>query len=336
MLFRSDYFTSATNSIIYNAWNHCLVTRVGNAVRLFVNGVLQGYNTTSRVLNTTSTVVTIGGNNNYQSDLRIVKGGIPSAYSTSATTIGSSIFTPPSRPISINDTLTNGSVSLLTLQTRAPANNQGILDTSPNSFVVTRTGNVAQGSFSPFSPGGWSNYFGGSPDFLSGSGQLLGIGSNDFTVEAWVFLPRLDGVSARFILGTSTTTSSPTGIYFSINPSGGITSAETWGINVWTATGLTFTVGTWNHVALCRSGNTARAFLNGIQATNTGSFSETYTSTSFVIGRTWTTDAANSSYMIGNISNLRVISGQALYSGNFTPPTRQLSTTQVEIGRAHV
>lgn len=299
-----------------NAWNFFRVIRSGSTVTVYCNGVSVGSRQRTGNVFVNSTALKIGNYSTsyftgYLSDIRIV---------TSALT-GTEVPTAPLTPVS--------GTQLLTLQTRAPANNQGILDTSPNNFVVTRTGNVAQGSFSPFSASGWSNYFGGSPDFLSGSGQLLGIGSNDFTVEAWVFLPRLDGVSSRFILGTSTTTSSPTGIYFSINTNGGISSAETWGINVWNTTGLTFTVGTWNHVALCRSGNTARAFLNGVQATNTGSFSQTYNSTSFVIGRTWTTDAANSSYMIGNISNLRVISGQALYSGNFTPPTRQLSTTQV-------
>lgn len=306
-------------------WNHLVIARnTANQSRMWVNGVSIG-SSSSDSYSFNNAVQYIGSNANpgsyfvgYLSNVRVVKG--TALYDP---TLSSNIIVPtaPLTPVS--------GTQLLTLQTRAPANNQGILDTSPNSLVVTRTGNVAQGSFSPFSASGWSNYFGGSPDFLSGSGQLLGIGSNDFTVEAWVFLPRLDGVSSRFILGTSTTTSSPTGIYFSINTNGGISSAETWGINVWNTTGLTFTVGTWNHVALCRSGNTARAFLNGVQATNTGSFSETYTSTSFVIGRTWTTDAANSSYMIGNISNLRVISGQALYSGNFTPPTRQLSTTEV-------
>jgi hypothetical protein len=316
---------SGSASMPVGTWNHLAIARnTGNQSRMWVNGVSIG-SSNSDTYSFNNAIQYIGSNANpgsyfvgYLSNVRVVKG--TALYDP---TLSSNIIVPtvPLTPVT--------NTSLLTLQTRAAANNQGIVDTSPNSLVVTRTGNVAQGSFSPFSQSGWSNYFGGSPDFLSGSGQLLGIGSNDFTVEAWVFLPRLDGVSSRFILGTSTTTSSPTGIYFSINTNGGISSAETWGINVWSTTGLTFTVGTWNHVALCRSGNTARAFLNGVQATNTGSFSETYTSTSFVIGRTWTTDAANSSYMIGNISNLRVISGQALYSGNFTPPTRQLSTTEV-------
>jgi hypothetical protein len=213
-------------------------------------------------------------------------------------------------------------------------NNNEFLDSSANAFTITRnplTGPNAptQGTFSPFSQTGWGNYFGGSPSVLSGSGQLLGVVSNNFTVEAWVFIPTFSGVNNYPILGTSTTSTSPTGIYFAVKPDGNLVAAETWGTNVYTSTGITATAGTWNHVAVCRSGSTVRLFLNGVAASNTGTFSAGYNSTSFVIGRTWTTDAANSSYMIGTISNLRVISGQALYSGNFTPSTSPLTSTTV-------
>ena len=209
------------------------------------------------------------------------------------------------------------------------AQNNTFLDGSTNNFTITRNGNTTQGTFSPFSQTGWGNYFGGSPSYLSGSGQLLGVGSNDFTVEAWVFIPTLSGVNNYPILGTSTTSNSPTGIYFAVKPDGSLVAAETWGTNLYTSTGITATAGTWNHVAVCRSGSTVRAFLNGVAASNTGTFSAGYNSTSFVIGRTWTTDAASSTYMIGTISNLRVISGQALYSGNFAPSTSPLTSTTV-------
>ncbi|NBR25151.1 MAG: hypothetical protein EBU08_15520, partial [Micrococcales bacterium] len=95
-----DYFRTPANSITLNAWNHCALTRVGNAVRLFINGVLQSYNTTGRTLNTTSTNLSTGGSaGSYLSSLRMVKGTIPDAYQTASTTAGTPVFTPPTGPL---------------------------------------------------------------------------------------------------------------------------------------------------------------------------------------------------------------------------------------------
>jgi hypothetical protein len=48
------------------------------------------------------------------------------------------------------------------------AQNNTFLDSSTNTFTITRNGNTTQGTFSPFSlPNGeWSNYFDGSGDYL--------------------------------------------------------------------------------------------------------------------------------------------------------------------------
>ena len=42
------------------------------------------------------------------------------------------------------------------------AQNNAFIDSSNNYFYITRNGNTTQGSFSPFSATGWSNYFDGS------------------------------------------------------------------------------------------------------------------------------------------------------------------------------
>ena len=65
--------------------------------------------------------------------------------------------------------------------------NNTFLDSSSNNFTITRNGNTTQGTFSPFSQTGWSNYFDGSGDSLSLSSTALNLGSNNFTVEAWVY-----------------------------------------------------------------------------------------------------------------------------------------------------
>ena len=90
------------------------------------------------------------------------------------------------------------------------AQNNTFLDSSSNSFSVTRRGNATQGTFSPFSSeeGKWSVEFpGGSTSTTSrliyqlSSTTTFAFGTGDFTIEAWVF-PRstLTLPNASFIL----------------------------------------------------------------------------------------------------------------------------------------
>ncbi len=65
-------------------------------------------------------------------------------------------------------------------------NNNTFQDSSSNAFSVTRSGSVAQGSFSPFSKesGKWSNYFDGSGSYLRIPAINL---ASAFTIEGWFF-----------------------------------------------------------------------------------------------------------------------------------------------------
>ena len=62
-------------------------------------------------------------------------------------------------------------------------------------FTITRNGNPTQGTFTPFSPTGWSNFFDGSGDYLTvgTSGQsdfnfpAPSGATNDFCIELWFY-----------------------------------------------------------------------------------------------------------------------------------------------------
>ena len=86
----------------------------------------------------------------------------------------------------------------------------------------------------------------------------------------------------------------------------------------------TWTPGTnvWNHVAVVRSGTTVTIYENGVlQATKTanGQFGN---AGKFYIGSR--SDGGINPYN-GRVSDIRVLSGTALYTGNFTPPTEPLT-----------
>ncbi|MFN9904117.1 MAG: hypothetical protein ACK55Z_36135, partial [bacterium] len=65
-------------------------------------------------------------------------------------------------------------------------NNHAFLDSSNNNLSITRTVNPHQGSFSPFSQTGWSNYFDGDNDTLRMSGNVLS-GAGNVTIECWIY-----------------------------------------------------------------------------------------------------------------------------------------------------
>ena len=208
-------------------------------------------------------------------------------------------------------------------------NNNEFLDSSSNAFTITRnplTGPNAptQGTFSPFSQTGWGNYFSGT------SGQYLNtvanaafnFGTSDFTVEAWVFPTSTAGTRPIVEIRT---TGGANGFAF-LSQSGATT------LNVFTNSGFvgastnSITTNQWNHVALVRSGNTWYYYINGQQS---GSFSNSSTqSDGATTGPKIGGSTSAGEVWVGYLSNVRIVKGVAVYTGNFTPPTSPLTATQ--------
>jgi hypothetical protein len=197
------------------------------------------------------------------------------------------------------------------------AQNNTFLDSSSNNFTITRNGNTTQGTFSPFSQTGWSNYFDGSGDYLQSTltGQTFGTG--DFTVEFWV---KFDSIANTVLLDTRVSGDS----------------SSTWAVQIynsnlsWEGSGVAnlsiptsqLQLSTWTHFAYTRISGVMRVYMNGVQYGSTASVTNNYTSTRLDIGGAV---FASVSWLSGYMSNVRLVKGSAVYTGNFTPPTDPLT-----------
>ena len=85
--------------------------------------------------------------------------------------------------------------------------------------------------------------------------------------------------------------------------------------------------GTWNHAAVTRdSSGKIRMFLNGLLQKNMGTQSSTHAdSHEFMIGANGSSGVEQ--YMSGDISNVRFIKGQCLWTSSFRPTNEPLTTT---------
>ena len=147
------------------------------------------------------------------------------------------------------------------------------------------------------------------------------IGSNDYTVEFWaIFSKKTSSTDYEEIVNKGY----PFQIYrYTANDLIALavdSNTSTYDIN---ATFGTATRGDWHHIAVSRSGDTTKAFLNGIQGlSSTSSTSINDTGSAFTIGAY--ADSLGSYKFRGVISNVRVVIGTALYTADFTPPTEEL------------
>jgi len=279
---------------------------------MFINGVQESTTTLSHTMQNGSGAFDIGaagsgpGNTRfggYISNLRVVKG----------TAVYTSNFTPPDEPLTA---ITN--TTLLTCHLPY------IADGSTNDHAITVTGNVSTKPLTPFDNleysealHGGSVYFDGSGDFLTTTMPVLGTGS--FTVEFWFYptdptraylLLDKDFRDGNFSLQTDYLN---TGLFY-LSVAG---SAYT----------FSFTppiVNQWNHIAISRNSSSLRFFLNGVQLGTTSTNSGSVTTGTLYIGGA---SAATAGYLttMGYISDVRIIEGSALYTGNFTPPTETLT-----------
>ena len=194
-------------------------------------------------------------------------------------------------------------------------NNQ-FTDGSASNHTITANGNVTQGSFGPFArpDGEWGWFFDGS-DYLdmpdSGDFELA---SGDFTVAAWLF-PHVDGSGYQSVISHALHSGTvgwsvwyqANKLQFFVNNSRQYLTSGTFAANEWT------------HVAVVRTGNTLKLFINGDEDLSTSFSDFTNSTTRLTIGASpnWNTTY----YYTGIISNVLVLKGTALYTGDFTPPT---------------
>ena len=139
-------------------------------------------------------------------------------------------------------------------------------------------------------------------------------GTGDFTIEMWVYHTDLTGQQTYF----GDTYGSTAGIYTYKTSDNAISLYDTAQRSV--SSNSVIKLNTWHHVAWTRESGVLRAFLDGVKVdedTYTGSF----TDTDYFIGDTAGTSSGE---MIGYISNLRYCKNHAVYTSNFTVPTREL------------
>ena len=329
--------STAGLGLTVGTWYHIAVVRNAGVITMYINGTSCA--TVSSSANETSTSLKIGaygggsgnGLNGYISNFRVVKG----------LAVYTGTFTTPTAPLSATQSanpfggsntsaITGTATSLLTLQ------NATFVDNSTNAFTITNNSTVIAGlqiaPFGTFSTSGtvtaigqgYAGVFNGTNQYLSiPTSTTLNFSTGTFNIEAWIYPTSL--ASTWYILSAS----GSGGFFFGFNSTSGAVGLGIGriGVATWDYTsGVSPTINTWSHVAVSRTGSSLRIFLNGIQIGVVGSNSTAYDAsvTSTQIGA----QGANY-YFPGYISNLRVVKGIAVYTGNFTVPIGSLTTLAV-------
>lgn len=287
-------------------WYHIAVSRSGTTVRLFLNGTIQDTDTTSG--NITATNVFIGS---LSASTGWWTGNISGLRLLIGSALYTSNFTPPSSPptdISNTKLLMNFT-------------NSGIIDSSTNTAIETVGNSQVSTLVKKYGVG--SLLFDGTGDYLNV--LTIGvIGKVNFTCEGWFYHTS----AGQAAIWWDTATSGYGDTNFSIRTDyigSGAIYCFVGGVSItFSYTNAVTFLNNWVHVALVRSENTLKLYLNGIAASETGTLNSTSINlTNFKIAGA-PAPAAGYSNFTGYISDFRFTRGYARYTTNFTPPTESL------------
>lgn len=292
----------STTTIKYNTWQHVAVVRSGSTLTFYLNGVSEGTYTSSAAINgnggswwigTSGNIPTSGGQlNGYISNFRVVK----------STAVYTSTFTPPTSPVtSVANTtvLINGTSTALT-------------DVSSRNNLVTTS--LAKISSAQSKYGTASMYFGSGNLITIPSSNLHAFGTGDFTIEVWIYLTSVP-TDTCIIDGRDGTVSAVKPCIFVQQSSSNFIFYVNGGIRI---QGGTYSLNTWQHVAVCRSSGSTKMFVAGTQVGSTYTDANSYLTCALRIG--YFNDGTTTNSFNGYMDDLR-ITRYARYTTNFTPMT---------------
>ena len=185
--------------------------------------------------------------------------------------------------------------------------------TSPDILPDTPSGVSGGSKLAKVNDGAVS--FDGTDDFLKISGSSdFDFGTSDFTVECFVYFNNLS--SNQGVLDTRS--GSNTNGFALLGRSNGTVSMADGTSLIGDA--ISVSSSRWMHLAASRSGSSLKFFVDGVLS-STVTNSTDFSNDDFIIG----TIGGGTEDLNGFTSNVRVIKGTALYTTDFTPPTRELT-----------
>lgn len=221
--------------------------------------------------------------------------------------------------LNISVVVNNSKYTNALITATAASDNNNLTDASSNNATITTYGDTNATSFSPHRPGGYSYY--GSANAHHLYATVGAIGTNEFTIECWVYFTTVGGPEGIFEINTQVAPTSQT------NTISVFTRSSTYSYNWAFATNGSQVNGstnpdenTWHHVALVRnSSNLITLYIDGTSI-GTRTDSTNITANVLTIGRYYNTTYSTTGY----IHDLRIVNGTAVYTSNFTPPTQKL------------
>ena len=297
--------STSSNSVQINAWNHIALVRNGTTIGLYINGVADNtYAVSTTAFFTPTRETSVGGRDGeeyftgYITDARLVIG----------TAVYTSAFTPPTAPLTA---ITNTKL-LLNM-----ADGQAIDSAAQHNLSLENGTNIstAQAKF-----GNSSLFFDGTTDTATVIGsENVNFGTANFTVEGWIRPASFSGYKPNII---SKWTNGSRGWAVRLVASGsGFVMRFTFSTDGSNDSSLDATTvlafDTWHHFAFVQNSNTITCYSNGA-ANGTISCSTIFASTNPIILGDWDTNQADYN---GYIDDIRVTTGVARYTSNFTAPS---------------
>jgi hypothetical protein len=233
--------------------------------------------------------------------------------------------------LSFISVIENSRYTTLLMTVTGASDNNNIIDASSNNHTITVNGDAHAGTFSPYRSGGYSTYFDGAGDYLNAPGNAaFEFGTGNFSIELFFYRTASGSVDTLVQYGNASVTG-----YSHISWTVYILSSNYLSFEISDGTpggagklslvsSVLFPTNSWVHVSVVRDGNNFTLYQNGNSVATTTDNRSVYVSPSPLLWIARNHNAGTGD-TAGFFSNVRIVKGTAVYTGNFTPPTESLT-----------
>ena len=293
--------SSGSTALKKNVWYHVALVRSGSSIKAYLNGALEITVTSSAAIYDNTAALSIGNWSETQSSYPFI-GYISNFRFQIGTAQYTTIFATPT---SLVTATANTNVMVDSTST-------ALTDVSSRYNLITTSLAKISTAVSKFGTG--SMFFGTGNYITAPSSVLAAWGTGDFTIETWIYLTSV-AADTCIIDGRDGTGTAVKPCLFVQSSSGNFLFYVNGGIRI---QGGTYSLSTWQHVAVCRSSGSTKMFVAGTQVGSTYTDANSYLTCALRIG--YFNDGTTTNSFNGYMDDFR-ITRYARYTTTFTPPT---------------